>query len=104
MLAGTPSSRPDKIETTKKGSTYIFTFPNFQGAERITNFEVRVLDTSTNQVIMSSSKKHSYLSGPTVTFEVDGLKSDRKYEISFRGINPSGEGEWSSPVSVGESK
>lgn len=65
---------------------------------------MQVLDTSTNKIFISSSKTHNYLSGPTVRFELDGLRTDRKYDITFRGINPTGKGEWSSPVSVGESK
>ncbi|XP_066931578.1 receptor-type tyrosine-protein phosphatase F-like [Clytia hemisphaerica] len=99
-----PSSRPKEIDVKEKSQgSYKFTFPNFPGADRIDHFEIEVRDIRKDEVFLSSSKQHNYLAGAVVEFQLDGLVTGKEYEVRFRGVNPSGDGPWSEPISVGQS-
>ena len=99
-----PATQPRDIKASIKGNGYEFEFPNLPGGDRISHFEVEIRNTITDRLEVSSTQRHTILSGSVVRFQWDGAVKGNQYQIRFRGVNPSGEGPWSTPVTFGSSK
>lgn len=100
-----PTTQPESVKTQKKNEkVYEFSFDNLPGTDRITHFDVQIRNTVTDKVVVSSTKRHTILSGNVVRFQWDGVEAGNQYEIRFRGVNPAGTGPWSEPIKFGASE